>query len=65
MLIDIPQLVIPPNKPVRDCPSLLRRVLAYIEPTPVHPLLHSCGDSLPVMLEPFKPIGNLEARECP
>ena len=35
MLIDIPQLVIQLNEPLRDCPALLGRVLAYVEPTPI------------------------------
>ena len=44
LLIDIPQLIIQLNEPLRDCPALLSWILAYVKPIPLEPFLQASGD---------------------
>ena len=65
MLVDIPQLVIELNEPIRDCPPLFGWVLTKIEPSPTQPLFHATGDDPTITLEPFKLVSNVKPGKRP
>lgn len=63
MVVDVSQLVIELNEPIRDCPPLFGWMLAKIESSTTQPLLQASGNGLAALLELFTSVGNLKSGE--